>query len=235
MKNPFKTYNFWIKIMAAALLLAFGLWILIDTKMAVFIVLMFTGLVAGIFALVRTIPLLRTLRTHRARLTCFVEILLQLLVSAVLIFGALSILKDEEAQISKLINEYYRFVIAFFFMTRVVSYQMCTILFKEETDRIKFWVHTTLMLVACVLCSLSEIRSQTIALIIGVIALICSIGLIIDGAIGYGRYRKMIVKDREKKKEEQKQEEVGKEAPAQENVVVPVVDEVPQNDQAIIN
>ena len=55
-KNPLKTYNFWFKIIGAALLIAFGLWIIFDEAMAVFMVLMATGLVAGNFAINRFIP-----------------------------------------------------------------------------------------------------------------------------------------------------------------------------------
>ena len=32
-KNPLKTYNFWFKIIGAALLIAFGLWIIFDEAM----------------------------------------------------------------------------------------------------------------------------------------------------------------------------------------------------------
>ncbi|MDE7095588.1 MAG: hypothetical protein K2O23_03785, partial [Anaeroplasmataceae bacterium] len=77
MKNPVKSYSFWVKIFAAALLLTLGIWLIIDVttgeKLATFLVLMFTGLVAGVFALIRFIPLMRTMKTGLGRLTCIIE------------------------------------------------------------------------------------------------------------------------------------------------------------------
>lgn len=240
MKNPLKTYNFWFKIIGAALLIAFGLWIIFDEKMAVFMVLMFTGLVAGIFAIIRVIPLMRTMKTARGRIVSIVEILVHLCIAVVLIYGAISNLLQEENNMNALatfINEYYRFILALLFLTRVIAYFWCVVLFKEETDKIKFWVHIGLMVLACVMCSLTDVKSQTIALVIGVIALVCSLGLVVDGAVGYGRYRKMIKKERDDKKEEQieEQEPVSKDAPTTTDEVIPMIDEEPTSDSAIVN
>ena len=67
-------------------------------------------------------------------------------------------------------------------------------------------------------------------IIIAVIALLCAAGLIIDGAVGYGRYRKSLVKPVEKEKETT--DEVSKDAPT-EQIIIPVVDE--PTDSAIVN
>lgn len=234
MKNPIKSYSFWIKISAAALLIAFSIWMLVDTNSSVFIVLMFTGLVAGIFAIIRVIPLLRTLKSGKARLTCFVEIIIHLLIACLLVYGAILRIQEDNSWFSNFMDENYRFVIAVFFLTRVISYFMCTVLFKEETDKIKFWVHIALIFLACLMCSLSDIKSQTIALIIAVIALICSLGLIVDGAVGYNRYRKQIQKDREKIKEEKTQKsDDAKDAPAKEENIIPMIDEQPKDNITI--
>lgn len=238
MKNPIKTYAFWLKIIGAALLIAFSIWLLVDEDMAVFIVLMLTGLVAGIFAIIRVIPLLRTLKSGRAKLTCFVEILIHLVVAIVLIFGAISIIRQEKDQSSgfaEFMTKNYRFIIAFFFETRVISYFMCTVLFKEETDKTKFWVHILLIVLGCVLCALSNLNAHVIAIVIGVIALICATGLIVEGGMGYNRYRKSIVKDREKKIEEQKEEEKPLEAPGEASIIIPLNDDEPAQDQGKVS
>lgn len=233
MKNPIKTYGFWLKIISAALLIAFSIWLLVDEKMAVFLVLMFTGLVAGIFALIRVIPLIRTLKSGKAKLTCFIEILLHLIITFLLIFGAISILnaEDKESGFANFMKDNYRFIIAFFFETRVISYFMCTVLYKEETDQTKFWIHILLLILGCVMCSLYNLDAHVIAIVIGVIALLCATGLIIEGGFGYGRYRKSIAKDRQahdsESEEEKKEDE--EELPADDDIIIPVIDE--QNDQ----
>ncbi len=234
MKNPFKTYGFWAKILAAALLITLGVWLIIDVstgeKFATFIVLMFTGLVAGVFAIIRMIPLMRTLKTGRGRLTCIVEIAIHLALSVAMIFAAIVKISNEESRFADFVYKYYRFVIAVFFYTRVVSYFMCTVLFKEETDKIKFWVHIGLLTLTCIICAVA-FEGKTIAWIIAVIALACSITLIVEGGMGYNRYRKTIAKEREEIKEEKKEEIL--EMPAEESdpLIIPSIDEPAEQDQ----
>ena len=116
-KNPLKTYSFWFKIIGAALLIAFGLWIVFDQKMAVFMVLMFTGLVAAIYAIIRVIPLMKTLKNGKSRLIHIGEIVIHLGISALLIYGAINKLTtDQEVSwLASFVITNYRFIIAFFF------------------------------------------------------------------------------------------------------------------------
>ena len=240
MKNPFKTYSFWIKILGAALLIAFGIVLLVSPEWATLVVLLFTGLTIGIFSIIRVIPLLRTLSTGKARLTCLVEIAIHLVLAGLLIFAAILVItkkEDEDAKLANFMSENYRFLITAFFFTRVTSYFMCTVLFKEETDKIKFWTHIGLILVCCVLCACTDLKSNVVATTVAVIALICATGLIVDGALGYGRYRKQIAKDREIKKEEQDGDgannEVPLEAPSDETLIIPMIDEEPKDSDQV--
>ena len=234
-KNPIRTYSFWLKVFAAALLIPFAVVIFVNKDWAEFMVLMMTGLVAGIYAIIRFIPLMKTLSSGKSRAVHVGEILIHLAISAALVYGAISLITGEEEQKNwyvTFITTNYRFIVAFFLVTRVVAYFWCTVLFSEKTDKAKFWVHILLIVLACVMCALSSVEAQTIANIIAIIALLCAGGLIIDGAVGYGRYRKALVKPEEKKKEEQKSEEISKDAPT-DQIIIPVVDE--PTDSAIVN
>ena len=223
MKNPFKSYGFWAKILAAALLITLGIWLIIDVstgeKFATFIVLMFTGLVAGVFAVIRLIPLIRTLKTGRGRITCIVEIAIHLALSVAMIFAAVVKISKENSELADFVYKYYRFFIAVFFYTRVVSYFMCVVLFKEETDKIKFWVHIGLLSLTCLICAVS-FEGRTIAWII------------VEGGMGYNRYRKAIAKDRETKRKESIVEEP-LEMPGEDinTIIIPHIDEKNQEDQ----
>lgn len=234
MKNPFKTYSFWIKIFAAALLITLGVWLIIDVntknEFAIFIVLMFTGLVAGVFAIIRTIPLMRTLKTGKGRLTCIIEVAIHIGLAVGMISAAITKVSQKESDFADFVYKYYRFVIAFFFYTRVVSYFICAVLCKEETDKIKFWVHIGLLTLTCVICAI-QFEGKTIAWSIAVIALCCSLFLIVEGGMGYNRYRKMIAKERKEKKreaeeiEEDTEEEKSIEDPSSDEFIIPMIDE----------
>ncbi|MDE6241939.1 MAG: hypothetical protein K2M08_05945 [Anaeroplasmataceae bacterium] len=232
MKNPFKTYSFWVKIIAAALLITLGVWLIIDVntgeKFSTFIVLMFTGLVAGVFALIRAIPLMRTLKTGKGRLTCIIEIAVHLGLAAAMIFAAIAKISNEESDFADFVYKYYRFAIALFFYTRIVSYFVCTVLCKEETDKLKFWIHIGLITLTCVICAI-DFKGRTIAWIISVLALFCSAFLIVEGGMGYNRYRKSISKEREEKKQEQVSDDEGLEAPSDEEFIIPMVDDEPED------
>ena len=230
MKNPVKTYSFWIKILSAALLITLGIWLIIDVntgdKFSVFIVLMFTGLVAGIFAVVRTIPLMRTLKTGKGRLTCIIEVAVHIALAAAMIFASISNLTDKSSSFASFVYTYYRFWIAFFFYTRVVSYFICVVLCKEETDKAKFWIHIGLMTLTSVICAI-QFEGRTIAWIISVLALVCSVVLIGEGGMGYNRYRRAIEREREEKSEDfiSEEEDLEIEDPDDDTIIIPYIDE----------
>lgn len=219
MRNPIKTYQFWLKIIACALLIVFGLWILLDKDTAKAIVLVFTGLVSVLFGVIRFIPLIKTLKNGKSKVVSVVEIVLDLAVGAYLIFAGWKLTINPSSAFSKFNDSYYRFFIAFILYLRAVIYFMCTVLYKEETDKIKFWSHIILITVACLVCSLNDVTTDSIAIGIAVIAFIISLGLAVDGGVGYSRYRKMIFKQRnEQETIEEENEEI----------------EVPINDEQII-
>ena len=230
MKNPIKTYQFWIKIFAAALTIVLGLWILLDNTIAKVIVLMFTGLVTGIYALIRVIPLIKTLKTHRGRLISIFEIVIDLLLSVYLCYSAINLRENPTSDLAEFNDIYYRFFIAFILYLRTVVYFMCTVLFKEETDKSKFWIHILLITLACVLCSLNDITTEGIAITLAVISFLVSIVLVGEGGSGYFRYRKMIYDQRNKK--EEVNNDVNKECPTDNNIIIPI-DDMPQDSSIV--
>lgn len=234
MKNPIKTYQFWFKIAGAALLLVLGIWLLVDQNSAVFLVLLFTGIIAGIFALIRVIPLIRTLQQSKSKITCMVEILVHIVLAAYLIFAAFNIKNDPDSSFAKFNNDFYRFFIAFLFYSRALAYFMCTVLYKEETDKTKFWVHIVLISLSSLLCALDDVTTQAIAITIAVIAFICATGLAVEGAGGYGKYRKNIVKERNLQKEEEQTDAPEMEMPAQEEII-PMIDEQEKQDSTQVS
>ena len=232
MKNPLKTYQFWFKILGAALLIVFGVFLIVDNSTARLVVLLFTGLVTAIFAIIRLVPLFKTLKTKRAKLLSFIEISVHLLLGAYLCYAAYLMKTEPNSEISVFNDLNYRFFIAFIFYSRALVYFICTDLFKEETDKIKFWIHIILMTLACVICAYGEITSQAIAVTIAVIAFLVSIILIGEGTSGYGKYRKTIAKERNKDKTKNETKEEGMDLPNK-DIIIPVDDN--HQDSAIVS
>ena len=97
-KNPIRTYSFWLKVIAAALLIPFAFVIFFSETWAQFMVLMMTGLVAGIYAIIRFIPLMKTLTSGKAKAVHVGEILIHLAISAALVYGAIALITNTEEQ-----------------------------------------------------------------------------------------------------------------------------------------
>lgn len=64
-----------------------------------------------------------------------------------------------------------------------------------------------------------------------ILALACSLGLVIEGGIGYNRYRLSIAKSRMVEKEEKEEEAPAEplEMPSDEDIAIPLVDDEPQD------
>jgi len=244
--KTFNMYKFIIKIVVFAILITFGVLMLVFQDQAIGSIYLLTGIVAAFASIIRVVPLLKTLKSAKARLISFVEILIHLALGAYLIFAAFyhwNIIDEYESLenitgFAKFNLQAYRFFVVALFYTRVVAYFWVTVLCKEETDRFKFWLHIIIMTLAILLAAI-ELTPQTIVYTLVVLAFGSAIVIGGEAGGGYFRYRKEISAKKEKKKE--KKEEVGKEAPAQDDTVnineidpniIPVND-VPQDSQIV--
>lgn len=244
--KTFNMYKFIVKIVVFAILITFGVLMLIFQQQAIGSIYLLTGIVAAFASIIRVVPLLRTLKSAKARLVSFVEILIHLALGAYLIFAAFyhwNVIEDVKeieniTGFAKFNLQAYRFFVVALFYTRVVSYFWVTVLYKEETDNFKFWLHIIIMTLAILLAAI-ELTPQTIVYTLVVLAFGSAIVIGGEAGGGYFRYRKEVSAKKEKKKE--KKDEVGKEAPAQDDSVnineidpniIPVND-VPQDSQIV--
>ena len=137
--KAFPLTKFLIKLFAAAILITFAVLIFVNQEEAEFAVLLITGSICAIAALVRIVPLLRTLKTHQARLISFCEILLHLVLGAILISSSFVYLKDPNAWYGSFVNDNFNLVVAIILYTRAVSYFWITVLYKERTTKFNFF------------------------------------------------------------------------------------------------
>lgn len=232
MKNPVKTYSFWFKVIAAALLLTLGVWICFDRSIGTTLVLGFSGAVIIIYAVIRVVPLIKTMKSRRGIALSLGEVVLDLIVGVILFYSAVKIKKDSSADFSEFMIKYYRYFMGSVFYIRGAIYFICTIFYKEETDRSKFWVHLAIMTIGAVIMAIDNLDAEMLALVIAILALICGAALAVEGGFGYGRYRKAIKDAREPKKEVEKveKEAPGVDKPAEEDIpATPTPTPVPDN------
>lgn len=213
-KSPLKNYLFWLKLAGAAILIVLGVWIIFDKTLGAKLVVGFTGALIIIFAVVRVVPLIRTLKAKQSKYLCTLEVLINLLIGAFVFYGAVAINKDSNGFVAKFVSNYYIFLLGAVFYLRGLFYFTCCIMYKEETDKAKFWSHILVLTLGAVCFTLKDFEISTLSIIIAIIALASSAYLIFDGGKNYNNYRRQIKTAREDK-------EVNKKA----SIEVPGVDE----------
>jgi hypothetical protein len=211
--KPFSISKFIIKLFAAAILITFAVLIFINKEEAQFAVLLITGSVCAIAALIRVVPLLRTLKTPQAKMVSFCEIMLHLAVGGLLIIAAFTYLNNPEGAFGLFVNENFHLVVAIILYTRAVAYFWITVLYKERTTKFNFWLHIIVITLAVVFAALRELSAYHIAIALAVISLIAALYLVIETGGGYWRYRKSIA-NAKKKEEEHYHKEDGIQAPS---------------------
>jgi uncharacterized membrane protein HdeD (DUF308 family) len=221
--KKFSLTKFLVEVLSASMLIAFGILIFIKQNEAQFVVLLITGSIAVLGALLRIIPLLKTLQAKESKIISLVDILIHSLLGAYLIFAAFYFLNNPEAKFSEVNNNLFHYFVAALLYTRAVTYFWTTVIYKEKTTKFSFWVHIIAITIAVVFAAWREISPKFIAFALAVLAFICAVGLSVDAGGGYFRYRKSI-KNAVSKEEIQTTEEDKVEVPG--NNEKDIIDEI---------
>lgn len=241
-KNPMHSYKFWFKIFAFVLLIILGFILIFQTENAQMLVLMFTGGVFCVYAVMRFIPLMKTLEKGSSKFFCLIEVFFDLVVGVLLIFLAAKQFGEEQSGIVKFFVEHYNLLIGVVLWLRGFVYFFTTIMFAERTDRTQFWVHIIVITAGSFLLGY-KIDAKWVAIGIAIIAFISGLAIGGEGFYEYGKYRKNLKERREKSDKAQKEKTKGKEAPTKEEPKqidepkeeVPIIDDGNSDDRPYVS
>ena len=239
-KSPVKvysTYKFIFFMFAFAILVTFGIMILIFQDNATGAIYMVTAAIAGIAALIRLIPLLHTTKSKKAKLVSLIEIGFHVAVAFYLIIAALVLWGQVNSEdfktgeynwFNKFNFDAYKYILIALLATRSLVYYYVTIDCQEGTDKVKFYFHTAINVTAIVLAAI-PFDSKQVPLVLAIVSFISAIVIGGEAGGGYFRYRKSIAKPKEKKKK--KEEQIGE--PAKEENEINEVDPnaIPKQDE----
>ena len=225
-KSPVKvysTYKFIFFMFAFAILVTFGIMILIFQDNATGAIYMVTALIAGIAALIRLFPLLRTTKSKRAKLVSLIEIIFHIVVAIYLVIAALvlwgqvnsadfqSLSAEDQQKAYNFFNKFnfdaYKYILISLLATRSLVYYYVTIECVEKTDRTKFYFHTAINVAAIVLAAI-PFDAKQVPIVLAIISFISAAVIGGEAGGGYYRYRKSIAKPKEDKKKVEKEIEV---------------------------
>ena len=224
--KKFNMYKFIVKIFAFALLVTFGILILVFQQQAVFAIFLVTAIVVLLGALIRVVPLIKTLKKTKSKIISMVEISIHILIGLYLIFAAFNYIAqtpDEDGNFTGIarFNEImYPYILTIILYTRCFAYFWITILHEEKTDKFKFWVHMICISIAILLAALGHFLGiREIVITLAVIAIICALVIGGEAGTGYYRYRKQISEPKRKEKEKEKSKKAEIEAPGKDDDV----------------
>ncbi len=208
-KSPVKvysTYKFIFFMVTFAILVTFGIMILIFQDNSIGAIYMVTALIAGVAALIRLIPLMRTTKSKRAKLVSLIEIIFHIVVAFYLIIAALVLWGQVNADdfdgnynwFNKFNFNAYKYVLITLLATRSLVYYYVTIECNEGTDRTKFIFHTIINVAAIILAAI-PFDSKQVPIVLAIVSFLSAAVIGGEAGGGYVRYRKSIAKPKEKK------------------------------------
>ena len=213
-KSParvYSTYKFVIFMFAFAILVTFGIMILIFQDNATGAIYMVTGAIAGIAALIRLFPLLHTTKSKKAKLVSLIEVIFHMVVAVYLIIAALVLWGQVNSEdfhtgeynwFNKFNFDAYKYILITLLATRSLVYYYVTIDCKEGTDKAKFYFHTIINVTAIVLAAI-PFDSKQVPLVLAIISFLAAAVIGGEAGGGYYRYRKSIAKPKEDKKKKE--------------------------------
>ena len=243
--KSFNIYKFIIKVVAAAILITFGIIMLVKQDTAVFALLLICGIVIAFSALIRLFSLFKKDKCIEAKRILGVTCLIHLIIGAYVVVAAFTLNKDlaqVDNDITKLTGfskfnvEYFALFVAVALYVQAVSFFWQTVLYKVNAGKIMFWLHIVYMTLAVVLAFLAtnnNVTAKHIVIFLAVIALICALLVGGEAGIGYFRYRQQMNKVTGKKKKKEETTKDGIEAPSKEDESIDplIIDEPDAKDQ----
>ena len=238
--DTFNLYKFIFEIIATSLLVALGFLILFNKNEAMFAIFIITGGVPLVTIVIRLVVLARKRKDKEKRLIRFilVEFLIEAILASAMIFAAVMCIeaKSQDADVSIKIQNWFNDTFAYWatgiLYVCSISYFIRVIIFKEYTDKFKFWMNIVFITGAILLLyfkGATDITVWAIAIIIAVLSFLCAGVLGFDAGGGYYNYYK---RSKAKANEEKEKEEENKiEAPASESTNDVIIEDSSDNDQ----
>lgn len=209
--KTFNMYKFIVMVVAAAILIAFGIVMFVKPEIAIFALIFLSGCVAAISGLIRIVGSFKKENHPKAKKVLVITCLIHMVIGAYLIIAALNYNNDPETSFAKFNAKYYLLFIAIILYIESVSYFWQAVLYKSETGKIMFWVHIIFMTMAVVLAFLAtnnNIEAKHIVYFLAVLAFICALVVGGEAMFGYFKYRSEVNKTKEIKKKDEKNDSI---------------------------
>lgn len=226
--ETYSTYKFIVKILAAALLIVFAIVLLVEKTNSIFTILLVTGIVPIIVAVIRLFYYLinKNKLNKNSRNVTFVVTIIQVVIATYLIISAIAYKDDAASKFSDFNRKYFSIFLAGLLYIESIGYFMNSILFNIKSTKFMFWLHIIFITFSSIVLAISNNLELTKVIVgLAIILILLALLLIAEAATGYFGFRNGSSKPKEKEKKEEKTDEIP-------NAIIEPAD---SKDEAIIN
>ena len=212
--NPITSYRFWFKIIGGVILLGLTFALIfvktdndqyLRNQLAVGI---FGGIIL-VYAVIRTIPLFKTLEKGWSKGLNIIEVLVDVAVGAFLVSGGFNF-SSSSSEYVKFVLKYFRFFLGGVLYLRGLVYCITSIIFGEKSDSKQFVANILCFTLGVAIFCLEKFNVSYLGWILVVLAALSGGYLVGEGSINYFNYRKEFAEKRDNKsKSDTKSSELG--------------------------
>ncbi len=205
-----KKYNWLLEWISAALLLAMGIVVVIESQ----IVLYITGAIFVFMGVLRIVPLIKTTEDKLMKYLQTAEVVIEVLCGAYLFY-----MGSQKQEVGRV----YGYIVGGVFYLRGFTHFIATSLRGEPNTKINFFANMVLLTLGVFIISYGKIDSKLMAWIIFAALIICVIFLSIKGVKDYTNYRGTLVSEHHTKKiKKAKKEETVETNPTAEEIKIDI-------------
>lgn len=201
-KKNFSLFNLIFDVIVGALLIAFGVLLLVKQDESVFIIFIVTAAAALIVVFVRLFFILikKEKDSNVKKVLIILSIIhgiigIYLIIAGIVYNNDLSSDSKRLSEFSKFNNSYYPIFLAVLLYSEAVAYFMNTVLFKKISKKFAFWLHIAIMTFAVIILALAssekkgEVTGTKIVVTIAIISFVCAVLSIVFAIVNYNKHR----------------------------------------------
>ncbi|MGM9972243.1 MAG: hypothetical protein ACI35W_07525 [Anaeroplasmataceae bacterium] len=215
-KNGAFSYSaFWIKMFAAAVLLALGLWMIFDHDTSKQIIITASGAAVALLCIARIVYIIRANNiSKRFKLVTFVEICIDAVMAIFFLIAGINFQSNKDTKFYDFLDENYRYFIGVVIYLRGVLHFFAGAFFDRKITLINFFINIAFITLGT-FCFAYKFTVDKLAWVMMALVLLSALYLGVDGIIHYQKFKggnnngeKTVIKEKEIKKEAEASEEV---------------------------
>lgn len=214
-KGKFNYSAFWIKMFAAAVLAALGLWMAFDHDTSKQIIITASGGAVALLCVARIIYIIRANNiSKRFKLVTFVEICIDAVMAVFFLIAGINFQTNKDTKFYEFLDENYRYFVGLVIYLRGVLHFFAGAFFNSKITLINFFINIGFITVGT-FCFAYKFTVDKLAWVMMALIILSAVYLGVDGIISYQKFKggnnngeKVVLTEKPLEKEEVKEDSI---------------------------